>query len=37
MMQDLSAREQSNVAVIGGISLVCRLTAIAAGRMIAYW
>jgi hypothetical protein len=36
-MRDLSAREQSKLAVIGGISLICWLTAIAAGRMIAYW
>ena len=34
---ELSAHEQSKLAVIGGISLFCWLTAIAAGRMIAYW
>lgn len=33
----LSAHEQSKLAVIGGISLFCWLTAITAGRMIAYW
>ncbi|MEO8051125.1 MAG: hypothetical protein ABI833_11985 [Acidobacteriota bacterium] len=35
--RELSAREQSKLAVIGGISLFCWLTAIAAGRMIGYW
>jgi hypothetical protein len=35
--RQLSPREQSNLAVIGGISLACWLTAISAGRMIAYW
>ena len=33
----LSAQEQSRLAVFGGISLLCWLTAITAGRMIAYW
>ena len=35
--RELSAREQSTLAVFGGISLVCWLTAISAGRMIGYW
>ena len=35
--RDLSAREQSSLAVFGGISLFCWLTAITAGRMIGYW
>ncbi len=35
--RELSAREQSKLAVIGGVSLFCWLTAITAGRMIAYW
>jgi hypothetical protein len=33
----LSAKEQSRLAVFGGISLGCWLTAISAGRMIGYW
>ena len=36
-IRELSAREQSKLAVFGGISLFCWLTAITAGRMIAYW
>lgn len=35
--RELSPREQSRLAVMGGISLCCWLTAITAGRMIAYW
>ena len=35
--RELSARERSKLPVIGGISLVSWLTAIAAGRMIGYW
>ena len=35
--RDLSANEQSQLAVMGGISLFCWLTAITAGRMIGYW
>jgi hypothetical protein len=35
--RDLSSREQTTLAVFGGISLVCWLTAITAGRLIAYW
>ena len=30
-------REQAKLAVMGGTSLVCWLTAITAGRMIGYW
>lgn len=36
-LRDLSPREQSNLRVMGGLSLFCWLTAIAAGRLIAYW
>ena len=36
-IRDLSPREQSKLAIFGGVSLVCWLTAISAGRMIAYW
>ena len=36
-VRDLTSREQSKLAVFGGISLVCWLTAISAGRMIGYW
>lgn len=36
-IRELSAREQSRLAVFGGISLVCWLTAITCGRMIGYW
>jgi hypothetical protein len=35
--RELSSREQSKLAVFGGISLLCWLTAITAGRMIGYW
>ena len=35
--RDLTAPEQSKLAVAGGLSLCCWLTAIAAGRMIGYW
>ena len=35
--RELSSSEQSRLAVMGGISLFCWLTAITAGRMIAYW
>jgi hypothetical protein len=35
--RELSAREQLTLAVAGGISLACWLTAISAGRMIGYW
>ena len=36
-IRDLSVKEQSTLAVFGGISLFCWLTAITAGRMIGYW
>jgi hypothetical protein len=36
-VRELSSREQSKLAVFGGISLFCWLTAISAGRMIGYW
>jgi hypothetical protein len=35
--RELSQREQSQLAAVGGISLFCWLTAITAGRMIGYW
>ena len=35
--RELTAKEQRQLAVMGGLSLVCWLTAITAGRMIAYW
>jgi hypothetical protein len=36
-MRELTSREQSRLAVFGGTSLFCWLTAITAGRMIGYW
>ena len=33
----LSASEDRQLAVMGGISLACWLTAVTAGRLIAYW
>ena len=36
-IRELSLREQSRLAVFGGISLFCWLTAISCGRMIGYW
>jgi Family of unknown function (DUF6644) len=36
-IRELSSREQRTLAVFGGISLACWLTAITAGRMIGYW
>ncbi len=36
-IRELSAREQSTLALFGGISLFCWLTALSAGRMIGYW
>lgn len=36
-VRDLSPGEQSKLAVFGGLSLFCWLTAITAGRMIGYW
>ena len=35
--RELSKRERSQLAVAGGISLLCWITAITAGRMIGYW
>ena len=35
--RELSLREQRHLAIAGGVSLVCWLTAITAGRMIGYW
>ena len=35
--RSLTAGETRQLAVVGGISLTCWLTAITAGRMIAYW
>ena len=34
---ELSSKEQLQLFVAGGVSLVCWLTAVAAGRMIGYW
>jgi hypothetical protein len=36
-IRELSSREQRDLAIAGGVSLVCWLTAITAGRMIGYW
>ena len=36
-MRALSTPEQRQLATVGGISLLCWLTAITAGRMIGYW
>ena len=36
-IRELSSREESKLSVFGGISLLCWLTAITAGRMIGYW
>jgi hypothetical protein len=36
-IRELSSREQSKLAVFGGISLFCWLTAVTAGRLIGYW
>ena len=35
--RELSSREQSTLAMFGGISLACWLAAVSAGRMIGYW
>jgi hypothetical protein len=35
--RDLSHRENRQLALMGGLSLVCWLTAVTAGRLIAYW
>ena len=36
-VRELSSHEEFKLAVIGGLSLFCWLTAISAGRMIGYW
>lgn len=36
-VRDLSRAENRQLAVMGGVSLLCWTTAITAGRMIAYW
>jgi len=36
-LRDLTPAEERRLAVLGGVSLLCWLTAITAGRMIAYW
>ena len=35
--RDLTRSEERRLAIVGGVSLLSWLTAIAAGRMIAYW
>jgi Family of unknown function (DUF6644) len=35
--RQLSHAEERQLAVVGGISLICWLTAVGAGRMIGYW
>lgn len=35
--RDPSAREERQLALTGGMSLICWLTALSAGRMIGYW
>ena len=35
--RELSSGEQRQLAVMGGLSLACWLTAVSAGRMIGYW
>ena len=35
--RELTANEERQLAMLGGVSLLCWLTAITAGRMIAYW
>jgi hypothetical protein len=35
--RDLSRAERRQLAILGGISLACWSTALAAGRLIAYW
>ncbi len=36
-VRELSVREERQLAGMGGVSLLCWLTAISAGRMIGYW
>jgi len=35
--RELSTRERRQLAAFGGVSLACWLTAVACGRLIAYW
>ena len=35
--RNLTGNEERQLAIMGGVSLLCWLTAITAGRMIAYW
>jgi hypothetical protein len=35
--RELSSHERSHLAIAGGVSLLCWLTAMTAGRMIGYW
>jgi hypothetical protein len=35
--RDLSPKELSHLKLVGGLSLICWLTAISAGRLIGYW
>ena len=35
--RELSSHERLQLAIAGGVSLVCWVTAISAGRMIGYW
>jgi hypothetical protein len=35
--RDLTPAEEWQLGMLGGVSLLCWLTAITAGRMIAYW
>jgi hypothetical protein len=36
-VRELTQLEQARLALLGGISLLCWLTAVTAGRMIGYW
>jgi hypothetical protein len=36
-VRELGARERRQLAVFGGVSLASWLTAVACGRLIAYW
>ena len=35
--RELTPGEQTRLAILGGVSLACWLTAVVSGRMIAYW
>jgi hypothetical protein len=35
--RELSVKEESRLRIAGGLSLLCWLTAVSAGRMIGYW